>query len=233
MGIKENLEKIHQEIKEACQRSNREVESVTLVHVSKTKPIELLEEGYQAGMRLFGENKVQELRDKYVHFNPEGITWHMIGHLQRNKVKYIVDKVALIHSVDSLRLAKTINLEASKQKRQVAILLQVNIAEEESKYGFKKEEVESVIRELVSYQHIQIKGLMTLAPFVDNPENNRFVFKQLRELMVDINRKNIDNISMCVLSMGMTNDYQIAIEEGATMIRIGTALFGKRVYMKG
>lgn len=233
MYIKENLEAINERIAKACTKAGRQRDEVTLVNVSKTKPIEVLQEGYDAGMRIFGENKVQEIRDKFDAFKNEGVVWHMIGHLQRNKVKYIVDKVDLIHSVDSLRLAKTINDEAAKKDLIVNILIQVNVAEEESKFGLQADETMMMVKEIAKLPNVQIKGLMTIAPFVDDPEENRPIFKALRQLSVDIDKQNLDNVGMDVLSMGMTNDFEVAIEEGATMIRIGTALFGERIYLKG
>lgn len=232
MGIKENLINVNNNIQKACERSNRGAETVILVNVSKTKPIAILEEGYTVGMRLFGENKVQELQEKYVGFQKKDVIWHMIGHLQSNKVKYIVDKVDLIHSVDSMKLARTIEKEAKKKNCIVNILLQVNIVGETTKYGFSKDELIEAIPILAKLSNIKILGLMLLAPYVTNPEENRLIFRELHQLMVDINHKNIDNIDMNVLSMGMSNDYQVAIEEGATMIRIGTGLFGKRDYPK-
>lgn len=230
--IKDNLASIKTKIQAACLRAGRDFSEITLVNVSKTKPIDLLQEGYEAGMRIFGENKVQEIREKYETFVHEDIQWHMIGHLQRNKVKYIVDKVALIHSVDSLRLAETISREAVKKGITVSILIQVNMAMEESKYGLAREEVIALVKEVSSLEALKIEGLMTIAPFVDDPEENRPVFRAMRELFIDIKEQNIDNVSMNVLSMGMSNDYEVAIEEGASMIRIGTALFGERLYNK-
>lgn len=226
--IRDNLTAVKAKIQAACDRSGRAYAEITLVNVSKTKPIELLQEGYEAGMRVFGENKVQEIRDKYEAFRPEGIQWHLIGHLQRNKVKYIVDKVALIHSVDSIRLAETIDQEAAKKGVIVPVLIQVNMAQEESKFGLDKEEVMALVADVRKLEHLKIEGLMTIAPFVDDPEENRPVFRAMRELFIDIKGQNLDNVSMNVLSMGMSNDYEVAIEEGATMIRIGTALFGER-----
>ncbi len=228
--IKDNLAVVNKKIQEACDKVGRSFEDITLINVSKTKPIASLQEGYDAGMRLFGENKVQEIRDKYLDFTPEGVQWHMIGHLQRNKAKYIVDKVVLIHSVDSLRLAEAIDKEAAKKSVIVNILVQVNMAQEESKFGLIGEEVTEMVRAISQLVHLRIRGLMTIAPFVADPEENRDVFCQMQELFIDIKEQNIDNVSMNVLSMGMSNDYQVAIEEGATMIRIGTALFGERNY---
>ena len=204
---------------------------VTLVAVSKTKPVSMLQEVYDLGIRVFGENKVQEIRDKYEAL-PADIEWHMIGHLQTNKVKYIIDKVKLIHSVDSLRLAETIEKEAEKHNCTADILLEVNVAEEESKFGLKTEEVIPVYEKILQYSHINVRGLMTIAPFVENPEKNRSIFADLHKLYVDIKRKNIDNGTVSILSMGMTNDYEVAIEEGATMVRIGTGIFGARDYSK-
>lgn len=213
----------------ACERSGRKRESVTLIAVSKTKPVQMLEEAYQAGSRYFGENKVQELADKY-ELMPKDIHWQMIGHLQRNKVKYIIDKAELIHSVDSLRLAETIDKEAAKKGIVANVLLEVNMAKEDTKYGLMPEEVMDFVREIVRFQHIKVQGLMTIAPFVDDPEENRKHFANLRKLSVDIRKEKVNNVNMSILSMGMTNDFEVAIEEGATMVRIGTAIFGERNY---
>ena len=178
----------------------------------------------------FGENKVQELKDKYERISWP-VRWHLIGHLQTNKVKYIVDKVALIHSVDSVHLAKQIDKEAAKRNiREVPILLQVNFAHEDSKFGMDPKDVEEMILEVSKLEHVKIKGLMQIAPFVDNPEDNRKYFKAMKQLSVDINNKNFDNVDMSILSMGMTNDYEVAVEEGATMVRVGTGIFGERNY---
>lgn len=227
--LAENLRSVETKIQEACKRAGRNREEVTLIAVSKTKPVSMLEEIYAEKMRDFGENKVQELTEKYEQL-PKDIHWHMIGHLQRNKVKYIVDKVDLIHSVDSVRLAETIEQEAAKKNVHVDILIEVNVAEEDSKFGLKVDEVIPVIQEIAAFSHVHIKGLMTIAPFVENPEENRSVFARLKQLSVDIAKKNIDNINVEILSMGMTNDYEVAIEEGATMVRVGTGIFGERNY---
>ena len=227
--LKDQLQEVEKRIQAACDRAGRKREEVTLIAVSKTKPVETLQEAYDLGVRIFGENKVQELTAKYEAL-PKDIHWHMIGHLQSNKVKYIIDKVAMIHSVDSLRLAETIEKEAAKKDICMPILIEVNVAEEESKFGLKVEEVLPLIEEISSYSHIQVKGLMTIAPFVANPEENRDVFRKLKKLSVDIAAKNINNINMSVLSMGMTNDYQVAVEEGSTMVRVGTGIFGERDY---
>ena len=227
--LKENLEIVEEKIQEACKKSGRNREDVTLIAVSKTKPVETLQEAYDLGVRVFGENKVQELTEKYDAL-PKDIHWHMIGHLQRNKVKYIIDKVDLIHSVDSIRLAETIDKEAQKHDLVANILVEVNVAKEESKFGLMPEEVDGFIDEIAKLKHIQVKGLMTIAPFVENPEKNRTVFADLRKLSVDIAKKNVDNVNVSILSMGMTNDYEVAVEEGATMVRVGTGIFGARNY---
>ena len=227
--LADNLATVQKNIEKACLKAGRDPKEVTLVAVSKTKPVEMLQEAYDAGARVFGENKVQEIMDKYDRL-PSDIQWHMIGHLQRNKVKYIIDKVAMIHSVDSVRLAQTIEQEAAKKDLCMPVLIEVNVAEEESKFGLKTSEVLPFIEEIASYPHLKVMGLMTIAPFVSEPEENREVFRQMRELLVDMNGKKIDNIKMDTLSMGMTGDYEVAIEEGATIVRVGTGIFGERYY---
>ena len=227
--LKENLADVEAKIVKACENSGRQRDDVTLIAVSKTKPVETLKEAYDLGVRVFGENKVQELTDKYEAL-PKDIQWHMIGHLQRNKVKYIIDKVALIHSVDSIRLAETIEKEAAKHNITANILIEVNVAKEESKFGLMPEELDELIDKIKDFNHIQVKVLMTIAPFVENPETNREIFRSLRKLSVDISNKNVDNVNVSILSMGMTNDYTVAVEEGATMVRVGTGIFGARNY---
>lgn len=229
--LKENLKAVEEEIEKACERAGRKREEVTLIAVSKTKPISMLQEIYDEGIRDFGENKVQELSMKYEEL-PKDIRWHMIGHLQRNKVKQVVDKACLIHSVDSYRLAEEINIQAKKKGIVAPILVEVNIAEEESKFGIHKEDAIQLVEEIAELENIRIEGLMTIAPFVENPEENRQYFRNIKQLSVDIAEKNIDNVSMNVLSMGMTGDYTVAIEEGATMVRVGTGIFGARNYNK-
>ena len=229
--ITENLEQVRKNIDEACRMAGRDPKEVTLIAVSKTKPVSMLKEAYDAGARCFGENKVQEIMDKHPQL-PEDIQWHMIGHLQRNKVKYIVDKVSMIHSVDSLRLAQTTEQEAAKHNVCVPVLLEVNVAQEESKFGLKMDEVLPLIETIADFPHIKVQGLMTIAPYVENAEDNRDFFRQLKKLSVDIEAKNINNVSMSVLSMGMTGDYQVAVQEGATMVRVGTGIFGERNYVR-
>lgn len=227
--LKEQLEEVEQKIQSACERAGRKRDEVTLIAVSKTNPVSVLQEAYDLGIRVFGENKVQEFTGKY-EVLPKDICWHLIGHLQTNKVKYIIDKAALIHSVDSLKLAGTIEREAAKKNCVAQILVEVNVAEEESKFGLKVDEVIPFIEKISVFEHIRVCGLMTIAPFVENPENNRPVFSNLQKLSVDIKAKNIDNVNVSILSMGMTNDYEVAIEEGATMVRVGTGIFGARNY---
>ncbi len=229
--IKENIAEVLKNINDACKRTGRNPDEVTLLAVSKTKPVSMLEEAYSLGIRDFGENYVQELTDKITQCSDD-IKWHMIGHLQRNKVKYIVGDVYLIHSVDSLRLAEEISRISVKKNVCSDILIEVNVAEEDSKFGITVENAISVTEDIAKLSNIRIRGLMTSAPYVENAEDNRKYFKQLKQLYVDINTKNIDNVHMDVLSMGMTNDYIVAVEEGATIVRVGTGIFGARNYNK-
>ncbi len=230
MTIRENMRAVEDRIAAACQKAGRKPEDVTLIAVSKTKPVEMLREAYECGCRDFGENKVQELLDKY-EVMPRDIRWHMIGHLQRNKVKYIVDKVYLIHSVDSLRLAEEISKEAGKKNVCVNILVEVNVANEETKFGTTCEDAKQLVQDIAKLPNICVKGLMTIAPFVENAEKNRPFFSKLKKISVDIMGENIDNITMENLSMGMTGDYEVAVSEGATCVRVGTGIFGARQYM--
>lgn len=229
--LKENLINVENNITKACEKAGRNRSEVTLIAVSKTKPVEMLQEVYDQGIRYFGENKVQEMCDK-MEVMPKDINWNMIGHLQTNKVKYIVGKTSLIHSVDSLKLAEEIQKQAIKNNVVVDILVEVNIANEETKFGISKEETIQMVKDIAKLDHIRIKGLMTIAPFVENPEDNRLYFREIKQLSVDINNQNIDNVCMDILSMGMTGDYMVAIEEGSTMVRVGTGIFGERNYNK-
>ena len=229
MDLQENLQQVEANICKACENAGRKRSDVTLIAVSKTKPVEMLQTVYDLGPRDFGENKVQEMCEK-MEVLPKDIRWHMIGHLQRNKVKYIVGKVELIHSVDTYRLAEEINIQAKKQNVIVPILVEVNIAHEESKFGISAEDAILLVEEISKLENIRIKGLMTIAPYVENPEDNRLYFRKIKQLSVDITNKNIDNVFMEILSMGMTGDYMVAIEEGATMVRVGTGIFGERNY---
>ena len=225
--IRDHLNEVRENIQKACEKAGRSPQEVTLIAVSKTKPLFMLEEAYEAGARDFGENKVQEILEKHPKM-PEDARFHMIGHLQRNKVKQVLPHAVLIHSVDSYRLAEQISQDAGKLGITAKILLEVNVAKEESKFGMMPEEVEEMAGQIAALPHLKIEGLMTIAPFVDDPEENRPVFRKLYQLSVDIKKKNIDNVNMSVLSMGMTGDYQVAVEEGATMIRVGTGIFGAR-----
>ena len=227
MSVAENLKTIRERVDAACERAGRRPEEVALIAVSKTKPLSMLQEAYEAGARDFGENKVQEILEKYPEM-PEDARFHMIGNLQTNKVKQVVGKAVLIHSVDSLHLAEKIEQEAAKRDLTADILLEVNVAREESKFGLMLEEVIPLLEEVKNLPHVRVRGLMTIAPNVENPEENRKHFKKLYQLYVDIKSKNIDNGTMSVLSMGMTGDFEVAVEEGATMIRVGTGIFGSR-----
>ena len=226
--IKKRLEEVTQRIHTAEERSHR-VGEVTLIAVSKTKPASMIMEAYEAGQRDFGENYVQELREK-AEALPKDIRWHMIGHLQRNKVKYIAPYIALIHAVDSLALAETIDKEAKKADRIIPILLEVNAGEEESKFGFSVNDTMVAVEQMQDLHNIRIDGLMTSAPFVSDMEILRPIFQTIRKLDLDIKAKNYNNYKGSTLSMGMSNDYQTAIEEGSTMVRIGTDIFGARQY---
>ncbi len=227
--ITENYRMVRQKVDEACRRAGRDPQSVTLIAVSKTKPVSMIEELLQNGVSDFGENKPQELREKF-EILPKNIQWHMIGHLQRNKVKYVVGRACMIHSLDSLRLAEAIQQEAARQNLRIPVLIEVNVAGEESKDGIALQETEAFIRQVAVFPNLEVQGLMTIAPFVKNPEENRVHFRNLFKLFVDIKAQNIDNINMCCLSMGMTNDYEVAVEEGATHVRVGTGIFGERNY---
>lgn len=227
--LEENLKKVQENIVLAAKRAGRNPDDITLIAVSKTKPAEMIKEVYDCGVREFGENKVQEILQKSELLPPD-ISWHMIGHLQRNKVKAVIGRAKLIHSVDSVRLAEEISKQAFNSGIVVNILLEVNVAGEETKYGFRPDELNDIFPKIAALPNIFIRGLMTSAPFVADPEDNRIYFRQLKQLCVDLRNKNIDNTSMDVLSMGMTNDYEVAVEEGATCVRVGTAIFGEREY---
>lgn len=225
--VAQQFHEIEKRILDACMRSGRRPEDVTLIAVSKTKPVKMLTQAYEAGARDFGENKVQEILEKEPQL-PKDIRWHMIGHLQTNKVRQIVGRTCLIHSVDSFKLAQEIQKESVKKNLITDVLLEVNVAEEESKFGFRIEETEEALRQISQLSNVRVCGLMTIAPFVSNAEENRQVFRKLNEFYVDMKSKNIDNVNMNVLSMGMTGDFEVAVEEGATMVRVGTGIFGAR-----
>ena len=227
--IRQNIESVEERICSACKRAGRDRSEVRLICVTKTKPEEMLMEAYEAGQRDFGENKVQEICRKKPAL-PEDIRWHMIGHLQRNKVKQLIGKTAMIHSIDSLKLAETVSAEAVRAGSVIPVLVEVNMAGEQSKFGVNPLDAEKLVRDACGLEGIRIMGLMTIAPYTEDPETNRPYFAGLRELAVDIGQKCIDNVSMGVLSMGMTGDFEVAIEEGATHIRVGTGIFGERIY---
>ena len=227
--VAKNLLQVREKVDKACKRAGRDRGSVLLICVTKTKPVSMLQDAYDAGERAFGENRVQEIVDKVPQL-PDDIHWHMIGHLQKNKVKFLMDRAVMIHSVDNEALAKTISKEAVKVGRVMPVLIEVNVAGEETKFGVSPEETEALIRAIAPLPGISIRGLMTIAPYTEDAESNRPYFKRLRELSVDIKNKSIDNVTMDELSMGMTGDYEVAIEEGATMIRVGTGIFGERQY---
>ena len=228
--ITDNIDHIKKKIAEACERAGRPRESVQLIAVSKTKPVPDLMEALNYGHNVFGENKVQEIRDKVEAMGTEGIHWHMIGHLQANKVKYLIGVVDLIHSVDNDKLAAEIEKQAAKHDVVMDVLCEVNMAGEETKFGLKPEETMDFVKRISELPHLKVRGLMTIAPYTEDPESNRVYFKGLRELKDRINAEHIPGVDMDTLSMGMTGDYEVAIEEGATLVRVGTGIFGERHY---
>lgn len=228
MSIKENLAEVERRISEAAERSGRKREDITFIAVTKTHPAEMMNEAISLGVTDIGENKPQEVRDKYADVLPA--KWHLIGHLQTNKVKYIIDKVCLIHSVDSIKLMDEIERQAAKHDLTMDILIQVNISGEETKSGVSPEEVYTLLKHAGELSHVKVKGLMTIAPKSDNPVENSLHFDNMRKLFVDISRNVCDNVNMQYLSMGMSGDYETAIECGANMVRIGSAVFGARNY---
>ncbi|HOJ10544.1 MAG TPA: YggS family pyridoxal phosphate-dependent enzyme [Clostridiales bacterium] len=226
-NIEDNINNIKEKVAAAAQRAGRNPDEIRIIAVTKNvEPLRILE-AINAGILDLGENRVQELVDKITVINRD-INWHMIGHLQKNKVKYIIDKIKMIHSLDNIELAREINVRAEKVQRVIDVLIQVNVAEEETKYGIYRHQLMDFIKEISNYRNIRVKGLMTIAPKVQDPNDVRPVFQELRKIFIDISRKNIDNIDMDFLSMGMSNDFEVAIEEGANIIRIGTSIFGKR-----
>ena len=229
INVSENIDAVLNNIEAAAKKAGRDKDDITLIAVTKTKPFEMLMEAYDRGIRDFGENKVQDLVDKYEKA-PADSRFHMIGHLQTNKVKYLIGKAFLIHGVDSYKLAEVINKESLKQGVVTDILVEVNVAGEESKFGLKPSETLETVKKIADLKNVRVKGLMTIAPYVDDPEENRQYFVDLRNLLIDINSENIDNVHMDILSMGMTNDYMVACEEGATYVRVGTGIFGERDY---
>ncbi|MBP7348280.1 MAG: YggS family pyridoxal phosphate-dependent enzyme [Butyrivibrio sp.] len=227
--IRRNLDLVEARIQAACVRSGRNRDEVTLIAVSKTRPVSDIREAMKCGITVFGENKVQELRDKTDEIT-EPLHWHMIGHLQVNKVKYLPGKTDLIHSLDNLKLAAEIEKQAEKNNLVMDVLCEVNMAGEDTKFGLVPEQVEDFLRRVADMRHIRIKGLMTIAPYTEDPESNRVYFRKLKELMIRMNDRGILAETMDTLSMGMTGDYETAIEEGATFVRVGTGIFGARNY---
>lgn len=227
--IRKNLETVRKNVADACARSGRNASEVQIMAVSKLKSVQDIRAAAAAGQHLFGENYVQEIREKYEELGDQ-VEWHMIGHLQRNKVKYLVDKVKMIHSVDTVALAEQIEKEAAKHDVRMNVLLEVNIAEEESKWGFKAEETLAAAKEIGTMPHLCVRGLMTSAPYTENPETNRLHFRHLKELFDMLAAAGYAGVQADTLSMGMTGDYVVAVEEGATMIRVGTGIFGQRDY---
>lgn len=229
MSIAENISYIKEKIKIAAEKSGRKEEDILLVAVTKTRPVCDLNEAIDAGITDIGENKVQEIMDKYEDTKP--VNWHLIGHLQTNKVKYIVDKVSLIHSVDSLKLAEEINKRAKQHDKVMDILIQVNSAEEESKFGITTDETESMIHEILEkYDNIRIRGLMCIAPFEDDPEEVRVFFEAVKKQYDEFAKINHERLDFKYLSMGMSHDFEVAIQAGANLVRVGTAIFGNRSY---
>ena len=228
MSIKENLDEVIRRITAAAERSGRKREDITLVAVTKTHPAEMMNEAINLGVTDIGENKPQEVRDKYADVLPA--KWHLIGHLQTNKVKYVIDKVCLIHSVDSIKLMDEIERQAEKHDVTMDILIQVNISGEETKSGVSADEVEELLLHAAILKRVKVKGLMTIAPKTDNSVTNTLHFDNMRQLFIDIQAKKYDNVNMQYLSMGMSGDYETAIECGANMVRVGSAIFGERDY---
>ena len=227
--IKENLEIVEKNIEEACKKVGRDRSEVTLIAVSKTKPVSDIRQAMDCGIKVFGENKVQEIKDKTTEIT-EPLNWHMIGHLQANKVKYLPGRVCMIHSVDNKKLADEIEKQFAKADEKIDVLIEVNMAREDTKFGLSREEAPAFVKQISTLPHLNIRGLMTIAPYTEDPESNRVYFKGLKELMESINAMDIPGVKMDTLSMGMTGDYQVAIEEGATFVRVGTGIFGERNY---
>jgi len=227
--IKNNIIAISRDISDICIKKGKAPDSITIIAVTKTVEPDRMNYAIKCGIRNIGENKVQEIMAKYEKIE-ENVNWHLIGHLQTNKVKYIIDKVALIHSVDSIGLAEEISKRAEKAGLVKDVLVQVNVAQEETKFGIEYDDTDSFVERLSGFSGIRVKGLMTIAPYYDDAELARPVFRQLKEKFDMLAAAGIPNVNMKYLSMGMTNDYKVAIEEGSNMVRIGTGIFGARNY---
>jgi len=227
--LKANLENVRERVKQAAIRSGRTEKDIKIVAVTKTVNTDVIQKALEYGVTDIGENKVQEILEKQDIIKAE-CNWHLIGHLQRNKVKYIIDKVAMIHSLDSVELAAEINKRACAAGRVMDVLVQVNVSGEETKHGISPVEVSDFLKKVSVFKNIKVRGLMTMAPYADK-ESVRPVFRTLKKIFVDMANENIDNINMEYLSMGMSNDFEVAIEEGANIVRIGTSIFGQRNYL--
>ncbi|HEX2937479.1 MAG TPA: YggS family pyridoxal phosphate-dependent enzyme [Ruminiclostridium sp.] len=231
--IAANIDKVRKEIFKAAQRSGRKPDDIKLMAVTKTLPAQAINTAFENGITLFGENRVQEFLNKLPDLNMDGRSAHIIGHLQSNKVKYIIDKVDMIQSVDSLRLAQEIERQSEKADRIMDILIEVNIGGEESKSGISEQQLPELIDNIRGFSHIRVKGLMAIPPFCEEKEKTRPYFAKMHKLFIDNAAKKSDNINMSILSMGMSSDFDVAIEEGSTLIRVGTKIFGKRKYTGG
>lgn len=230
MGVAENVKYVKDKIQEACKRVNRNSSEIILVGVSKMHPIEKLTIAKECGIEIFGESKAQELMEKFEQLG--GVKWHFIGHLQKNKVKYIIDKVELIHSLDDLELAKEIDKRAKNLGKIMDVLIQINIGKEESKYGIYKEDIWDFCNSLSEFKNVKVKGLMCIPPAEANIDETRKYFRDMKQIYDDIKKLKYDNFDIMYLSMGMSDDFEIAIEEGANIVRVGTGIFGERYYMK-
>lgn len=231
MTLKKNIEDVLIRVKDAAAVSGREVGDIELVAVTKTVDVDIINGAIDCGVLHIGESRVQELLEKYEQIG-DVVKWHLIGHLQRNKVKYIIDKVDIIHSLDSFRLAKEINKRAENINRMIECLLQVNVSKEKTKYGINLEDVEHILEDMTFLNNIRIVGLMTIAPHVEDKEQIRQCFRTLKNKFDHISNMDFPNVKMKYLSMGMSHDFEIAIQEGANFIRIGTSIFGERNYSK-
>lgn len=231
MIMKENIDYVLNIIRQACEKTKRDAKDIFLLPVSKTKPVSSIEEAIDNGFNTFGENKVQEILQKYEYFNGK-IKFHMIGHLQTNKVKYIIDKVELIHSLDSIALLDKLQEQAEKKNLIINCLIEINISKEKTKYGISEENLYNFLTEVEKRKNVKVQGLMTIAPYFEDPENTRIYFKKMKQLFDEVSKQKYDNIEMKILSMGMSNDFRVAVEEGANLIRVGTLIFGERDYSK-
>jgi len=230
MNIKKDIDNILSRVEIAAKHSGRRLEDITVIAVSKTVDAQKAKQAIEGGLSDLGENRVQEFVNKYEQLCNMNIKWHMIGHLQKNKVKYIIDKAELIHSVESIELANEISKKAKMNGIVSKVLIELNIGEEDSKFGINAVNAYDFIKEVSEYENITIMGLMTVAPYVDNPEDVRWVFKKMKEIYDNTSEMKLKNVDMKYLSMGMTNDFEVAIEEGSNIVRIGTGIFGSRNY---